>query len=85
MNAIVVTDINMQIKAIWSEILDMPVEDETANFFSLGGSSMQALAITARINESFKLNLTIMDFFETLTIKNLTAFLTRNSKDNCKS
>lgn len=71
MNSIEAPHINLMVKAIWSDVLGISIDNESDNFFSLGGSSMQAFDIVSRISQSFKIELTIIDFFETLTIQGL--------------
>ncbi len=63
------TNIHATINTIWSDILGFNIEEDNQNFFALGGSSMQAFEIITRINDAFKVDLSIMDFFDNLTIR----------------
>ena len=71
-------EIMQKIETIWHAVLGMPIDGYDENFFVLGGNSIQAMEITNRINESFnlKLEMSIADFFDALTIENIAKWIT---------
>lgn len=56
---------------IWSEILQVQPIGIQDNFFKLGGSSLPALQLVARVNQAFQLMLPVQQFFEHATIAQL--------------
>lgn len=64
-------EIQTTIKSIWENVLGIAVDDEEANFFIYGGNSIQAMEIMHQLNEKFNLELSIADFFDTLTVSKL--------------
>jgi surfactin family lipopeptide synthetase A len=64
-------EITIKIQGFFENILGFPLENNDDNFFKLGGNSIQALEIVNHVNEAFSLDLTIMDFFENLSISSL--------------
>jgi len=57
---------------IWSEVLGIEKIGIDANFFELGGSSVQAMQIVSRIRRSLGLQLTLRAFFDMPTVGGLT-------------
>ena len=76
MSALSANKISEKIKNIFEQTLGFPVENLDENFFMLGGNSMQALEIINLLNNEFNANLTIMDFFERLTISKMSQMMT---------
>jgi acyl carrier protein len=56
---------------IWAEVLDIQNVGVTEDFFEVGGHSIVAVSIIARIRDTFEIELTITDLFQTLTVANL--------------
>lgn len=53
---------------IWSEILNIPIENYDDNFFDLGGDSLSALLLISKINNDFGINLSVTFLFNNPTI-----------------
>jgi iturin family lipopeptide synthetase A len=47
------------------------------DFFEIGGDSLKALTLQARINKDFKTNLSLSDFFKKSSIRSLAAYLSK--------
>jgi amino acid adenylation domain-containing protein len=63
------------IAEIWSEVLDRPEIDVRDNFFALGGHSLMATRVAARIAEAFRVEVPLRVFFDSPTIRALAAYL----------
>ena len=59
------------ISRIWSEVLEIDQCGVDDNFFDLGGDSLLAGRIVARVNRHFRANITVSDFFGLATIEKL--------------
>ena len=70
-------EIERIISEIWQSILGVSTVGVHDVFFDLGGDSLMATRIIARIRESFAVDLPIGDFFETPTISELAAGVER--------
>jgi amino acid adenylation domain-containing protein len=62
-----------EIAAIWSEILGRGAIARTDDFFDLGGNSLQALQILARLRETTGESLTLAQFFDRPSVAALAA------------
>lgn len=67
-------DIQATLLSIWKNSLKRNAIELHDDFFALGGDSLVALEILERIREVFKVDITLREFFENRTIKQLTAF-----------
>jgi amino acid adenylation domain-containing protein len=67
--------IEQALAAIWMEILDTKAVGRNQSFFELGGRSMLAIQVIARIQEQFGIKLAIDDIFHKTTIKELAALI----------
>lgn len=66
------TDVERRLAAIWTELLQRPVESNTANFFDLGGHSLLAVLLLMRVKEEFAIELTVDDVYSgSLTLSEL--------------
>ena len=63
--------IRQQLVNIWKEILGLTIEDFSLNFFAAGGNSIQVFQMIDAINQQWRLELTMDDFFETGNIETL--------------
>ncbi|MBI1890864.1 MAG: non-ribosomal peptide synthase/polyketide synthase [Burkholderiales bacterium] len=63
------------IAAIWSEVLGLEHISVNRNFFEIGGHSLLAVQVVARIKDKLGLPLTIKDLFTHTTIESLAEFL----------
>jgi tyrocidine synthetase-3 len=65
------TEIEKRIVKIWQDILDINKVSRYDNFFDLGGHSLKAIRVLARINQEFKINLGLKNIFESPYLKEL--------------
>jgi aryl carrier-like protein len=56
------------VSQVWQEILMQPQIGVESNFFELGGDSLSATRVFARINKLFRMDLSLRDLFENPTI-----------------
>ncbi|MFQ3633438.1 amino acid adenylation domain-containing protein [Roseiflexus sp.] len=63
--------------AVWSQVLHIPQVGRSENFFALGGHSLSAMRMIARIREIFRVELPIRDLFEAPTIAGLAERIVR--------
>lgn len=63
------------ISGIWSEVLDREKIGMHDDFFALGGHSLRAVQVIARINKAFGANISLRSFFEAPTIAGLSSLL----------
>ena len=66
------------IAAVWCELLQRPTLGRHDNFFSLGGDSLIAMQLLARLNASLSRGLTVRDLFEHPTVAGLAARASRS-------
>jgi acyl carrier protein len=57
---------------IWCEVLGLESVGVHDNFFELGGHSLLATRVVSRIQQEFRVDLKLMDFFKMPTIAALT-------------
>ena len=67
--------------AIWKQVLQVDQVGIHDNFFDLGGHSLQATRVIARIREEFDLEFPLRIFFETPTIAEQSIYLTTMEAD----
>jgi amino acid adenylation domain-containing protein len=65
------TPTEQAIAAIWSDLLGEPLVGRSDNFFEIGGHSLIAVQVLARIRKQFGVDLTIRAFFEHKTVEGL--------------
>jgi acyl carrier protein len=63
------------IAKIWSEVLRLPHVDNHANFFEIGGDSLKAMDVIARVSEVLKVDLPLIAFFEDPTVSHLASLV----------
>ncbi|MGA9567228.1 MAG: amino acid adenylation domain-containing protein, partial [Candidatus Korobacteraceae bacterium] len=69
---------------IWAEVLGLPDVETDANFFAIGGDSLKAMEVIARVGEVLHVDLPLIAFFEEPTIGHLAEVLSpanRGSED----
>ena len=54
--------------AAWSEVLGVPRVGANDNFFALGGDSLLAMRVVARVNVAFEVELPLETIFRTPTL-----------------
>lgn len=68
------------ITSIWQELLGLEQIGHQENFFALGGSSLLAGQLLARLHRSFRVELSMKTIFEHPTIAELAEIVTRSSE-----
>ena len=69
------TSMESKILALWSEILDRPVSDASANFFDLGGNSIHVAIIHVRLMEMTGRQFAITELFALPSARSIAGFL----------
>ena len=69
------TDLEAAIARIWVEVLQVQQVDRDASFFEIGGDSLKAMDVIARVSEVLHVDLALIAFFEDPTIRHLTDVL----------
>ena len=75
------TDLEKALAAIWSEVLGIQDIGATRNFFEIGGHSLLAVQVVARVRDGLGLPLAIKDLFTHNTIESLATFLSSLDTD----
>jgi len=73
-------EIEERLVAIWETILKTKNIGITNEFFSIGGNSLRAVTVIARIHKEFNVELALKDLFELCTIKKLAEKLMDSKK-----
>lgn len=71
----IVPTINDEVAAIWEAVLGRQRIEHTADFFSLGGDSIQAVQIVTRLREQFPVELSLRTVFTYSTIADLATYI----------
>ncbi|MCP4153077.1 MAG: amino acid adenylation domain-containing protein, partial [bacterium] len=66
-----------KLAAIWQDLLEMKPIGTTHNFFEIGGHSLKAITLIARINKTFQVHLPITQLFENPFIKEQARYIER--------
>lgn len=66
----------------WSELLGLPQISTNADFFLVGGHSLLASTLIAKLNNNLGVNLNITDIFEYPSIKSLADYIIKSSFAN---
>ncbi|MBM7114473.1 amino acid adenylation domain-containing protein [Archangium primigenium] len=69
------TETEATLCALWSELLETPVEDVRQGFFELGGHSLLAMRLVSRLESLFAVRLSLKTFFELPSLEALAARL----------
>lgn len=64
-----------RVAAVWAEVLELPELGVTESFFTLGGQSLKALTILARVERLFGRSVPLRRFFEAPTVAGLARLL----------
>ncbi|CAI2539081.1 Polyketide synthase PksJ [Serratia ficaria] len=65
--------------AIWEEILAGKISDRRRSFFELGGNSLKLLLLQKKIKQAFGKNITIAELFKYPSVRELCAYLAKDS------
>ncbi|MFD3584797.1 amino acid adenylation domain-containing protein [Streptomyces sp. NPDC058683] len=66
-----------QLATLWSELLDVPRVGVQDNFFDLGGHSLAATRLIARIRDRFQISISLREVFTTRTVADLATAVDR--------
>lgn len=69
------TQLERYLAAIWAQVLDLESVDVTADFFDLGGQSLLATQVVARIRRELRIDLSLIRLFEHATVRSLATVL----------
>jgi amino acid adenylation domain-containing protein len=75
------TELEHRLAALWSEVLDTPVDDIDADFFTLGGHSVLAVRLMSAIERSFGVHLPLADLFACPTVARLAQRMTSQTRN----
>jgi amino acid adenylation domain-containing protein len=75
-------EIEMKLVDIWDAVLGISpgIDDD---FFSLGGHSLKAMTMLARIHKAFHVKVPLTEIFKRPTIRNLSQYINQEVEDNC--
>ncbi len=65
------TPTEIALARIWSEVLSIENISIYDNFFDLGGHSLSAVQVTAKVHQTFNVNLSLQTFFQSATLEKL--------------
>ncbi|HNB70728.1 MAG TPA: amino acid adenylation domain-containing protein, partial [Acidobacteriota bacterium] len=71
------TPVEEMVADLWSQVLHQPVVHRHSNFFALGGHSLLATQLASRLRETFQLDLPLSLIFESPTVVQQAAWITR--------
>lgn len=74
-----------QLAAIWAEILKLDRVSIRGNFFDLGGQSLRAVALFARIQKDFGKKLPLATLFKSPTVEQLARVLSGEAEDKVEA
>lgn len=69
------TPIEKQLSVIWCEVLSIEEVSINTQFYELGGHSLLATQIVSRIKREFNIDMSLQDFFNHTTIKDLSIWI----------
>ena len=75
-------DIEVKMKAIWEEILDVENIGLDTGLFDLGGDSISANWLIKKINTTFNCDLSIATLFKYSSIRSISSYITVSTKEN---
>jgi amino acid adenylation domain-containing protein len=64
------------VRGLWAEVLGLVACPEDADFFSLGGDSLQAMRALGRVQRDLGIEISVSQFFSSPTVKGLSAAIT---------
>jgi amino acid adenylation domain-containing protein len=78
-------EIEEKLVEIWSEVLgrdpsQAPIGIDD-NFFTLGGHSLRAIIMTAKVHQALDVNVSLAEVFKNPTIKGISAYINRAARD----
>jgi fengycin family lipopeptide synthetase D len=72
-----------QLAEIWAEVLNLDIKKISIDdgFFELGGQSLKAILLSARIQKTFHVNLTLVEIFNQPTIRKLAHIIKQKKEE----
>lgn len=67
--------VEKQLAAIWQDILDLERVGINDQFFELGGNSLKAMTLVAKIHKTFNVQVRLSEIFKTQSLKDLAAHI----------
>lgn len=71
------------VAAIWSVVLGSFPADPDADFFELGGRSLQAIQLVNRLTQAFRVPVTVATLYQHPSIRRLAQWLTQHTDTTC--
>jgi amino acid adenylation domain-containing protein len=75
------SDLESALTQIWADVLQVPHVDREANFFEIGGDSLKAMEVIARVSDTLHVELPLIAFFEEPTVRHLADVLSADAED----
>ncbi|OQD56954.1 hypothetical protein BM536_006230 [Streptomyces phaeoluteigriseus] len=75
------SDLERRVLAIWQSVVDAPGAGIDNSYFDLGGDSLRAMTIIARLNEELGAELRISDLYHHPTVRGLAAEIDKSAAD----
>jgi natural product biosynthesis luciferase-like monooxygenase protein/amino acid adenylation domain-containing protein len=69
------TETEIQLAAIWADVLKLPQVGVHDNFFEIGGHSLLVTQLSARIGDQFKRQLSLRALFQAVTVADMAALI----------
>jgi acyl carrier protein len=74
------TETEMQVAKIWSGVFGRKEIGITDDFWDMGGDSIIAMQLAARLKAAFSVDIQVRDIFEARTVARLSDFVARKSQ-----
>ncbi|MGE5632635.1 MAG: amino acid adenylation domain-containing protein [Caulobacteraceae bacterium] len=74
-------EIESKLSVIWKNVLKVDCIDINRSFFDLGGHSLKATNLAAKIHKEFRVNVPMMEIFKSPTIKGIASYIMSSEKE----
>ncbi|MHB1392564.1 MAG: amino acid adenylation domain-containing protein [Clostridia bacterium] len=74
-------EVEEKLVTIWKEVLKADRVGINDNFFDLGGHSLKATSMAAKIHKEFEVNIPLKEIFKSPTIKGVASYIMSSEKD----
>ncbi len=78
-NTEVKSEVETKLEILWKEILEVSSVNREDDFFEMGGHSLKATLLLAKIKKEFKVDITIKDIFSSPTLAQMAKLLIKDS------